>query len=82
MPAPRYGRMPESARSLACHAVIGFSLVAGFVLALLLADPGGLGCLLRDPASGALPLALLWGFTSLTFATVQLGFAFWLEAED
>ena len=74
--------MPEIARFLACQAAVGFALATGLVLALLLADPGGLGRLLRDPASGPLPLALLWGFTGLTFGAVQLGFALWLAAED
>ncbi|RYJ00745.1 MAG: hypothetical protein EON47_12895 [Acetobacteraceae bacterium] len=74
--------MPEIARFLACHAAIGFALATGFVGVLLLADPGGIGSLLRHPASGTLPLALLWGFSGLTFGAVQLGFALWLDAED
>ena len=74
--------MPDIARFLAWHAAIGFALATVLVAALLLADPGGLGRLLRDPASGPLPLVLLWGFTGLPFGAVQLGVALWLDAED
>jgi hypothetical protein len=74
--------MPEIARFLASHAAIGFALSTGFVVALVLADPGGIGTLLCHPASGHLPLVLLWGFSGLTFGAAQLGFALWLAAED
>ena len=63
------------------HAAIGFALATGFMAAVLLADPGGLGGLLRDPR-GPLPLVLLWGFSGLTFGAVQFGFALWLDAEE
>ncbi|MDN3563207.1 hypothetical protein ACFQY5_00450 [Paeniroseomonas aquatica] len=66
----------------AAHAAVGFVLASGLVAAVLLADPGGLGTLLRLPSSGPLPLVLLWGFSGLTFGAVQFGAALWLAAED
>ncbi len=74
--------MAQIIRIVAAHAAIGFVLAAGFVAALLFADPGGLGTLLRHPSSGPLPLAMLWSFSGLTFGAVQFGAALWLAAED
>ena len=64
-------------RFMALHAAIGFGIAAIFVAALLLADPGGIGTLLRHPSAG--PVALLWFFSGLTFAGVQIGAAVMLR---
>lgn len=56
-------------RVLGLHLATGFGIAAIFVAALLLADPGGIGHLLR--AGGAMPVALLWLFTGATFGVAQ-----------
>ncbi|MDO9709487.1 hypothetical protein [Paracraurococcus lichenis] len=58
-------------RRLALHFALGFAVAAVFVAGLLLADPGGMGALLRAPDAGWLPLFLLWLFTGLTFGVAQ-----------
>ena len=67
--------MPSLVRFLLLHAAIGFGLAALFVLALVLADPGGVGTLLRRAPSSPGPVLLLWLFTGMTFAAVQFGAA-------
>jgi len=52
-------------RTIVLHLATGFGIAAIFVAALLLADPGGIGRLLR--AGGAMPVGLLWLFTGATF---------------
>jgi hypothetical protein len=52
-------------RALGLHLATGFAIAAVFIAALLLADPGGIGRLLR--AGGAIPLGLLWLFAGATF---------------
>ena len=78
----RFCRMARPVAFLLCHAAIGFALATAFVAALVLANPGGIGELLRRPGTGHAPLALLWLFTGLTFGAVQFGFALWSAAED
>jgi len=65
--------MPVLVRFLALHAAIGFGVAALLVAAILLADPGGLGALLRR--EGVFPVALLWFFLGLTYGSVQMGAA-------
>ncbi len=60
-------------RFLLLHAVIGFGVAALLVAAILFADPGGLGTLLRR--EGVFPVALLWFFLGLTYGSVQMGAA-------
>ncbi len=60
---------------------IGFGIAALFLGVLLLADPGGIGTLLRAPSAGWLPMALLWLFAGLTFGAVQFAAALGLAAE-
>lgn len=69
-------------RFLALQIAIGFGIAALFVLALLLADPGGIGTLLRAPATGVMPVVLLWLFTGLTFGGVQFAAALGLAATE
>jgi len=76
----RWARM-ALARFMVLHGAIGFGLAGLFVLAVLLGDPSGLGTLLHPARAGLLPLALLWGFTGLTFGSVQIGVAVMLRGE-
>ena len=66
-------------RHFALQAAIGFGIAGLFIAALLLADPGGVGTLLRTQATDA--LALLWLFTGLTFGGVQFAASVGLVAE-
>lgn len=70
--------MPNLVRFLLLHAAIGFGLAAIFVAALLLADPGGIGTLLRRAPVASGPVLLLWLFTGMTFAAAQFGVAIML----
>ena len=67
--------MPSPLRFLLLHAAIGFGLAALLVLALLVADPGGVGTLLRRAPSSPAPALLLWLFCGMTFGAVQFGAA-------
>lgn len=71
--------MPKLVRFLMAHAGIGFAIATGFVAAILLVDPAGLGSLLSR--EGPLPVALLWFFSGLTFGGAQMGIAVMLLAE-
>lgn len=68
-------------RRFALQVAIGFGIAGLFVAALLLADPGGVGTLLLAPATGILPLALLWLLIGLTFGGVQFAAFVGLAAE-
>jgi hypothetical protein len=67
-------------RFFALQVAIGFGIAALFLLALLLADPGGIGSLLRAPSAGVWPALLFWLFTGLTFGAVQFAAALGLAA--
>jgi len=64
-------RMPVAVRFFVLHAVVGFGLGTLLVAALLWADPGGVGTLLRRSESHPGPLLLLWFFLCLTLGGVQ-----------
>ena len=68
-------------RFFTLQVAIGFGAATLFIALLLLADPGGVGTLLRAPASGWLPLGLLWLLTGLTFGSVQFAAALALAAD-
>ena len=68
-------------RLYALQAAIGLGIAALFIGVLLLADPGGIGTLLREPGAGLLPLIMLWLFTGLTFGAVQFAAVLGLAAE-
>jgi len=74
--------MPPFLRFLIRHAAIGFAISAGFVAAILAADPAGLGTLLTASREHPLPLALLWFFAGLTFGGVQMAAAIMLGQEE
>jgi hypothetical protein len=59
---------------LAAHAAAGFAIALLAVLALLWADPAGIGTLLRHEGN-LWPAALLWFFLGLTCASIQMGSA-------
>jgi hypothetical protein len=63
------------------HIGIGVTLSALLMAAILWFDPMGLGHLLLRAPEHPLPLALLWFFCALTFASVQLGVAIMLRYE-
>lgn len=66
-------------RHFALQVAVGFGIAGLFIAALLLADPGGVGTLLRTQAREA--LALLWLFTGLTFGGVQFAATVGLAVE-
>ncbi|WP_431270576.1 hypothetical protein [Dankookia sp. P2] len=69
-------------RFFALQIAIGFGIAALFLATLLLADPGGIGTLLRASAAGIWPALLFWLFTGLTFGAVQSAAALGLAAEE
>jgi hypothetical protein len=69
-------------RFFALQVAIGFGIAGLFLAALLLADPGGVGTLLRAPSAGVWPALLFWLFTGLTFGAVQFAAALGLAAEE
>ncbi|MFL1460852.1 hypothetical protein ACI6QG_01475 [Roseococcus sp. DSY-14] len=74
--------MPPFLVFLARHAGIGFAISAGFVGAIVLADPAGLGTLLTASREHPVPLALLWFFAGLTFGGVQMAVAITLSGHE
>jgi hypothetical protein len=71
-------KLPVGVRFMLLHGLVGFGLAALFVGAVLAADPGGVGTLIRR--EGGVPvIALLWFFTGLTFGSVQIGAAVMLQ---
>lgn len=74
--------MPDpTLRFILAHAAIGVGLSALLVMAILWADPAGLGTLLLSAPEHPLPLFLLGFFSALTFSGVQLGVAIMLRYE-
>ncbi|HWW48427.1 MAG TPA: hypothetical protein VNZ94_11365 [Xanthobacteraceae bacterium] len=70
--------MPELVRLLTRHALIGIALAVLFVGVLLTFDVGGLRTLATASSSGLLAIIALAAACSLTFASVQMGFAIML----
>jgi hypothetical protein len=68
-------RLPVAVRFLIGHALVGFGLGSLLTAALLWADPGGAGTILRRAPGHPGPLLLLWFFLSLTLGGVQSGVA-------
>ncbi|WP_372618880.1 hypothetical protein [Falsiroseomonas sp.] len=68
-------RLPVAVRFFLSHALVGFALGTLFAAALLWADPGGVGTILRRAPGHPGPLLLLWFFLSLTLGGVQTGVA-------
>ena len=69
-------------RFFALQVAIGFGIAALFLASLLLADPGGIGTLLRRRPLVCWPLLLFWLFIGLTFGAVQFAAALGLAAEE
>lgn len=67
--------MPEPVRFMIKHALFGYAAAAIFVTAFLVLDLGGLASLMRSSEFGLLAMALLFFFTGLTFASLQMGIA-------
>jgi hypothetical protein len=63
--------MPVAVRFLVTHALVGFGLGSLLTAALLRADPGGVGSVLRGAPGHPGPLLVLWFFLSLTLGAVQ-----------
>ena len=74
-------RLPDPVFFLLRHAGLGFVVAAAVVAAIILADPGGLGALIADPAHHPGPALLLWFFLGLTLGSAQIAFAVMLLAE-
>lgn len=71
----RWRRVPVAVRFFLVHALVGFGLATLLTAALLWADPGGVGTVLRRAPSHPGPLLLLWFFLGLTLGAVQSGAA-------
>lgn len=69
--------MPDLARFLAWHALVGFGIAIPFVAMLLWLDVGGLGGLIGGSETGIAEAALLTFFVGLTFGSLQMGIAVW-----
>lgn len=67
--------MPPLIRFMISHAAIGFGISFVFVGAILALDVSNLRALFFNDAMGLLALALLFFFSGLTFASVQMGLA-------
>lgn len=67
--------MPPLVRFMISHAAIGFGLAFVFVAVIVALDVSNLRALLFHDAMGLLALALLFFFSGLTFASVQMGLA-------
>jgi hypothetical protein len=70
--------VPDFILFLVRQAAIGFVISALFTGGLLWADLGGLGSLVTASPTGIFGGFLLWLFTGLTFASVQMGAAIML----
>lgn len=68
-------RIPVAVRFFITHALVGFGLGTVLAVALVWADPGGLGTVLRRAPGYPGPLLLLWFFLSLTLGGVQTAVA-------
>ena len=68
-------QLPVAVRFFVLHGLVGFGLGTVMVAALLWADPGGVGTLLRRAEGHPGPLLLLWFFLCLTLGGVQTGAA-------
>lgn len=72
VPLRRFWRgLPVAVRFLVGHALVGFGLGSVMTAALVWADPGGAGTILRSAPGHPGPLLLLWFFLSLTLGGVQ-----------
>ncbi|TDQ84524.1 hypothetical protein A8950_1081 [Dongia mobilis] len=67
--------MPEPVRFMLKHALFGYAAALVFVTLFLVLDLGGLASLMRSSEFGLLAMALLFFFTGLTFASLQMGIA-------
>lgn len=67
--------MPRLLKLLLKNLALGFAVAALFVAALIWSDTAGLGTLIAESSHGWLAAALLFFFTGLTFASVQMGIA-------
>jgi hypothetical protein len=74
-PLAAWRRLPVAVRFFVGHASVGLVLGTLLTAALLWADPGGVGTLLRRAEGHPGPLLLLWFFLSLSLGAVQTGVA-------
>ncbi|MFG1465407.1 hypothetical protein V5F77_21220 [Xanthobacter sp. DSM 24535] len=74
--------MPKLVIFLAKHAALGFVMAAAFVGGLVALDVGHLRALLAGSHDAWLPASILTFVMGLTFASVQMGVAVMLLAED
>ncbi len=70
--------MPVLVRFLVAHALIGITLAAVFVGAMVVLDVARLGTLVSTSPDGMLAIALLTAGLGVTFGSVQMGFAIML----
>jgi hypothetical protein len=68
-------RMPVAVRFFMVHAAVGFGLATLLTAALVWADPGGVGTILRGAPGHPGPMLLLWFFLGLTLGGVQTAVA-------
>lgn len=74
--------LPLLVRFLIRHALIGFGLALLFVTLLLSFDVGGIGTLIFNSSSSVLALIILVASMTVTFSSVQMGFAIMFLRED
>lgn len=74
--------MPILVRFFICHALVGMGIAALFVAAILGFDVGHIASMARDSSSGPLAILLLFVFSTITFASIQISMAVMLLPRD
>ncbi len=73
--------MPQLARFLLRHAIVGFGAAIAAVAAIMALDLGGLRTLMFNSDAPFLALFILTFFMGLTFGSVQMGIAIMSETD-
>lgn len=74
--------MPDHIRMIVKHAAIGFAISAAFTAMLLWFNVGNLWHLVTHTTEGPIAVAMLVIFGTITFGSVQIGYAIMSMGEE